>query len=75
MEITSGAYSLTFGSGEKADFAVFAQQNARIDMLGNNNFMTVNAKPGNVGVGVEAQPGSRVMIGNANSSTTINVTK
>lgn len=74
MEITSGAYSLTFGSGEKADFAVFAQQNARIDMLGNNNFMTVNAKPGNVGVGVEAQPGSRVMIGNANSSTTINVT-
>lgn len=74
MEITSGAYSLTFGSGEKADFAVFAQQNARIDMLGNNNFMTVNAKPGNVGVGVEAQPGSRVTIGNANSSTTINVT-
>ena len=74
MEITSGAYRLTFGSGEKADFAVFAQQNARIDMLGNNNFMTVNAKPGNVGVGVEAQPGSRVTIGNANSSTTINVT-
>ena len=74
MEITSGAYSLTFGSGEKADFAVFAPQGATVDMLGNNNFMTVNAKPGNVGVGVEAQPGSRVTIGNANSSTTINVT-
>ena len=74
MEITSGAYSLTIGSGEKADFAVFAPQGATVDMLGNNNFMTVNAKPGNVGVGVEAQPGSRVTIGNANSSTTINVT-
>ena len=74
MEITSGVYNLNYGSGEKADFAVFAPKNATVDMLGNNNFMTVNAKPGNVGVGVETQPGSRVIIGNANSSTTINVT-
>ena len=64
---------LTMGSGETVNFAVFAGQGKNISLLGNNTSITVDAEPGNVGIGVEAQAGSTVRIGNPETTTTMNI--
>ena len=64
---------LKMGSGEIVNFAVFASQGKNISLLGNNTSITVDAEPGNVGIGVEAQAGSTVRIGNPETTTTMNI--
>lgn len=72
---SDGGYTLTLDDGkETANFTVFASNGNTVSLTGNENQFTVNAKPGNVAIGIEAQAGSNVIIGNENSNNVMNIT-
>lgn len=72
---SNGKYTLSLDGGkEKANFTVFASNGNTVSLTGNENQFTVNAKPGNVAIGIEAQAGSNVVIGNENSNNIMNIT-
>lgn len=79
IDASNGKYVLNFKDNQgnitdKANFAVLAPGSSTIELKGNNNIFNIYAKAGNVGLGIEAQAGSNVVIGNENSSTVMNLT-
>ena len=79
IDASNGKFVLNFKDNQgnitdKANFAVLAPGSSTIELKGNNNIFDIYAKAGNVGLGIEAQAGSNVVIGNENSSTVMNLT-
>ena len=79
IDASNGKFVLNFKDNQgnitdKANFAVLAPGSSTIELKGNNNIFNIYAKAGNVGLGIEAQADSNVVIGNENSSTVMNLT-
>lgn len=74
MNINSSESNVTLTIGdETANFAVFVPKGKEIKLTGNKNKFTINAKSGNVAMGIEAQNSSNFVIGNENSSTVMDL--